>query len=207
MNLSARRRDYIVEAAAEAKRMDKDSLLKRSSATCAALLAAALAAPVAAQQGENEAASEVSEGPRECLNQNEIRRATILNGRTIVFVTRFDKIYNNQLPKECPGLQRKSLVNYPITNRRLCVGDRFQVLWEQQPGSYLPAAVCPLGTFVPITEAELEDLVTMTDANRDRRPRGRSVREAVTTEQVELPPSATPPEAKPSEAAAPAPAE
>ena len=187
--------------------MDKDSLLKRSSATCAALLAAALAAPVGAQQGEDEVASDTSGGPKECLNQSDIRRATILDGRTIVFVTRFEKIYNNQLPKQCPGLQRKSLVNYPITNRRLCAGDRFQVLWEQQPGNYLPTALCPLGAFVPITAAELEDLVTMTDANRDRRPRGRSAREAVTTEQVELPPAATPPEPKPSEAAAPAPAE
>jgi hypothetical protein len=187
--------------------MDGARIFKRSLAAWAAMLAAAFAAPVAAQQGEDEEASEVSGGPRACLNQNEIRRATILNGRTIVFITRFDKIYSNQLPKECPGLQRKSLVNYPITNRRLCASDRLQVLWEQQPGSYLPAAVCPLGTFVPITEAELEDLVTMTEENRARRQRGRSTREAVTTEQVELPPAATPPEAKPPEAAAPAPAE
>ena len=183
--------------------MDRARVFKRSFAACAALLAA-LAAPVAAQQGE---ASDLSGGPKECLNQTDIRRATILNDRTIVFITRREEIYNNQLPKECPGLNRKSLVNYPITNRRLCAGDRFQVLWEQQPGSYLPTALCPLGAFVPITETELEDLVTMTDANRDRRPRGRSAREAVTTEQVELPPAATPPEPKPSEAAAPAPAE
>jgi len=187
--------------------MDGARVLKQSFAACAAMLAAALAAPVAAQQGDDEEASDISGGPEACLNQNDIRRATILNDRTIVFVTRHDEIFNNQLPKQCPGLNRKSLVNYPITNRRLCAGDRFQVLWEQQPGSFLPAALCPLGAFVPITEAELEDLVTMTDENRQRRPRGRSAREAVTTEQVELPPAATPPEAKPSEAAAPVPAE
>jgi len=179
--------------------MDNASLLERS-VRFAALLAAALAAPVAAQQGDDDADA-VDAGPRACLNQTDIRRVTILNGRNIVFVTRQDDIYNNQLPKECPGLNRKSLVNYPITNRRMCVGDRFQVLWEQTPGSFMPAAMCPLGTFVPITESELEDLVTMTEDNRGRRQRGRSTREAVTTEQVELPPAA--PAATPSEAAAP----
>jgi hypothetical protein len=187
--------------------MDK-STLTRLSATCAALLAAALAAPGFAQQGESsdDAADETSE-PVACLKQAEIRRAKILSNRNIVFVTRFEEIYNNQLPKECPGLHRNSLVNYPVTSGRLCAGDRFQVLWEQQPGSYLPTAMCPLGAFVPITETELEDLVTMTEANRGRRPRGRSTREAVTTEQVELPAAATPAAAAPPDTAAPAPAE
>jgi hypothetical protein len=181
---------------------------KSSLRTCAALLAAALAAPGLAQQGEDAGASEETGGPVECLKQPEIRRAKILSNRNIVFVTRFDEIYNNQLPKECPGLRRNSLVSYPITSARLCAGDRFQVLWEQQPGNYLPAALCPLGMFVPITATELEDLTTMTETNRGRRQRGRSTREAVTTEQVELPAAASPPAAATTpEVAAPAPAE
>lgn len=166
--------------------------------TFAALLAAVLVAPIAAQQGDDDA---IDAGPKSCLNQTDIRRVTILNARNIVFVTRQDEIYNNELPKQCAGLNRKSLVNYPITNRRICAGDRFQLLWEQTPGNFQPASMCPLGTFVPITEAELEDLTTMTEENRGRRQRGRSAREAVTTEQVELPPAAAP-----AEAAAPPPA-
>jgi hypothetical protein len=182
--------------------MDKASRFERSAATCTVVLVAILAVPVLAQQGDDAAGAE---GPRACLNQTDIRRATILNDRNIVFVTRQDDIYSNQLPKQCPGLNRKSLVNYPITNRRICAGDRFQVLWEQSPGNFMPAAMCPLGTFVPITESEFEDLVTMTDDNRGRRQRGRSAREAVTTEQVELPPAA--PAAPPADAAVPPPAE
>jgi len=177
--------------------MDNASLLERS-VTFAAMLAAVLATPIAAQQGDD--AGAIDAGPQTCLNQTDLRRVTILNARNIVFITRQDGIYNNQLPKECPGLNRKSLVNYPITNRRLCVGDRFQVLWEQSPGNFMPASMCPLGAFVPITEAELEDLTAMTEENRGRRQRGRSAREAVTTEQVELPPAA------PVEAATPTPA-
>ena len=187
--------------------MDK-SCLKRSSATCALLFAAALAAPGLAQQSEDaDDASDAIGGPVECLKQTEVRRARILSNRNIVFVTRFEEIYNTQLPKECPGLNRNSLVNYPVTSGRLCAGDRFQVLFEQLPGQYLPAALCPLGAFLPITETELEDLVTMTESNRGRRQRGRSTREAVTTQQVELPAAATPSEAAPPDAAAPAPAE
>ena|SRR5688572_1621316 len=172
--------------------MDKASAFTRSSATSAALLATVLAVPGLAQQGEQgDGVDEVS-GPVSCLKRAEIRRVKILSNGNIVFVTRFEEIYNNVLPKQCPGLQRNSLVNYNITNGRMCAGDRFQVLWEPQPGKYLPAALCPLGAFVPITEAELEDLEAMTDEHRMKRPRGRSSREAVTTEQVELPPAASP---------------
>ena len=188
--------------------MDKSSILNLSRVTCTALLAAALAALGLAQQDERvDDATDETSGPVICLKQVEIRRVKILSNRNIVFVTRFEEIYNNQLPKECPGLNRSSLVNYPVTSGRLCAGDRFQVLWEQQPGSYLPAAVCPLGAFVPITETELDDLSAMTEANRGRRPRGRSTREAVTTEPVELPAATTPTSAPQSDTAAPAPAE
>jgi hypothetical protein len=38
-------------------------------------------------------------------------------------------------------------------------------------------------------------LTAITEENRERRPRRRSVREAVTTEQVELPPAEAAPEA------------
>jgi hypothetical protein len=161
---------------------------------CTALLTAAFATVGFAQEGDD---ADASREPRSCLNQAEIRRATILNDRNIVFVTRFEKIYSNQLPKQCPGLNRKSLVNYPIAGGRSCAGDRFQVLVQQQPGSYWPTTMCPLGVFVPITEAELEDLVAMTEEDPARRRRGRSSREAVTTEQVELPPAATRPDAEP----------
>ena len=56
-----------------------------------------------------------------------------------------------------------------------------------------PAFVCQLGHFLPITAAELEDLTAMTDEDRARTSRRRSSREAVTTEQVELPPAETAP--------------
>jgi hypothetical protein len=188
--------------------MDGGSIIKRSTAACAALLAATLAAPGAAQQGEEAESADVDRTPRTCLSHPTIRRTKILSDRNIVFMTRDEAIYNNELPKACTALNRNSLVNYNIVQNRMCAGDRFQVLWETNPGNYVPAFVCQLGAFVPITAAELEDLTAMTEPQRERRPRRRSAREAVTTEQIELPPEATTtPNTVAPDAAAPAPAE
>jgi hypothetical protein len=63
------------------------------------------------------------------------------------------------------------------------------VLWQLDMNRYAPAFVCQLGTFVPITEDELETLTAMTEENRSRRSARRSKGEAVTTEEVELPPA------------------
>jgi hypothetical protein len=183
--------------------MTKDRIRRRWAATGAALLAAALSSPAAGQDGED-AERDAPSAARSCLPHPTIKRTKILDGRNIVFVTRDDTIYNNQLPRQCPSLKRGSLVNYPVEHGRVCAGDNFQLLWETSPRNYVPAFVCKLGLFVPITESELADLTAMTEESRERRPRRRSVREAVTTEQVELPPTEAAPaptggEAPPSE--------
>src|SRR5262245_33576911 len=176
--------------------MDRARNLKRAAATCVALLATASAAPGSAQQGEDTDDGDTRRSsPLTCVNRTDIRRTKVLSDRNIVFFTRQNEIFSNQLAKQCPNLTRNSLVNYPIAGGRMCQGDRFQVLWEQQPGSFIPTSMCPLGSFVPITESELEDLMAMTEENRAKSRRGRSTREAVTTEQVELPPAETPPKA------------
>jgi hypothetical protein len=173
--------------------MDKASILRRTAAIGAALLATASVVPGAAQQGEDaDDADAQRSGPKACINRSDIRRTKILSDRNIVFVTRQNEIFSNQLAKQCPNLTRNSVVNYPISGGRMCEGDRFQVLWEQRPGSYLPTSLCPLGVFVPITESELEDLTAMTEENRAKAKRGRSTREAATSEQIELPAAETP---------------
>ena len=165
----------------------------RSAATWATLLAG-VSSSVGAQHAEE--TLEAEDAPRaaaSCLRHPTIRRTRVLNDRNIVFITRDHAIYNNHLPSECPSLRRGSMVHYPIENGRLCAGGNFQVLWERLPGNYIPTFACKLGYFVPITEGELEELITVTEENRERRPRRRSTREAVTTEQIELPPADTAP--------------
>ena len=159
---------------------------------CAVALAAALNVPAGAQSGE-EQERDAPSAVQQCLNQPTIRRTKILNERNIVFITRDGTIYNNQLPRQCPSLKRQSLVNYPIEQSRLCAGNSFTVLYRIGNNNLVPGFVCQLGHLLPITAAELEDLTAMTDEDRARTSRRRSSREAVTTEPVELPPTATAP--------------
>jgi hypothetical protein len=170
----------------EGARVDNGKMLRRAATACT--IALVLNASAAAQDGEGQD-SDAPSVAQQCLNHPSIKRTKVLSNRNIIFVTRDDRIYNNQLPRQCPSLKRGSLVNYAVEHSRLCAGGAFQVLWELGPGNFTPAFVCHLGNFVPITEAELEDLTTMTEQNRERRLRRRSTREAVTTEQVELPPA------------------
>lgn len=170
--------------------MEQGAILRRSAATCAALLATVL--PGVAQQNDDAAVIDAA-GPRPCLPQPRIKRTKILDNRNIVFVTHQDQIYNNPLPKQCATLNRRSLVNYEVANGYVCAGDRFQVIVETAPKVFMPGPLCELGTFVPITEAELDDLTAMTASKRERASRGRSSREAVTTEQIELPRNEPPP--------------
>jgi hypothetical protein len=151
--------------------------------TCLTLLTALLTTVAA---GQDDDASSVAQA---CLNNAEIRRTRILGDRNIVFVTRDDEFYNNQLPRRCPSLRPRSLVNYPVVNARLCAGYRFTVLMERAPGDYIPMALCELGSFVPTTEAEVEDLAALLAEDRGRRSeRRRSARDAIATRPVELPP-------------------
>jgi hypothetical protein len=114
-----------------------------------------------------------------CINRSDIRRTKILSDRNIVFVTRHDEIYSNQLAKQCPNLTRNSVVNYPTSGGRMCEGDRFQVLWEQRPGSYIqPPCVA---RHVRTDYRSDSSLMAMTEENarrqaRPQRSRGRNDR-------------------------------
>jgi hypothetical protein len=121
-----------------------------------------------------------------CLNNSAIKRTQVLDGRNIVFVTRENEIYDNQLPRQCPSLRRNSVVNYAPVNGKLCAGNTFAVLWQTDANNYVPAFICPLGNFVPIDEDELADLTAMTDAGPGRRERRRN-RDAIKAKPVELP--------------------
>jgi hypothetical protein len=80
-------------------------------------------------------------------------------------------------------------VNYPIAAGALCAGSLIQLLQSTGSGSYTPTFTCQLGNFVPISADEVEALAALTgDAPDRRRARGRNKGEAVSSEQVELPP-------------------
>lgn len=123
-----------------------------------------------------------------CLNRASIRRTKILNGQGILFVTRNGQHYHNPLPRECPSLNRNSVVNYGIVGDRVCAGGSFQVLWRVGM-DLTPTFLCQLGLFVPVTADEAADLLALTDrAPEARKQRRRSSREMVTATPI-APPS------------------
>jgi hypothetical protein len=155
----------------------------------AVILALLLTAGAPAQDGEDGEDGCEAGVAQACLDHPTIRRTRIINDRNIAFFMRNGDIYNNQLPRQCPTLRRTSLVNYAIENRSVCAGSLFQVLWEAGTGNFVPSFVCQLGPFVPVTAEQLEDLEILTTEER-RASRRRNSSEAVTTEQVDLPPPA-----------------
>jgi hypothetical protein len=160
------------------------------------LAALLLTAGAAAQDDTDEAESGEAEVAQACLDHPTIRRTRIINDRNIAFFLRGGRIYLNTLPEQCPSLRRTSLVNYAIENRSVCAGSLFQVMWEAGTGNFVPSFVCRLGPFVPVTVEQLEELEILT--TEERRPsRRRSTSEAVTTEEVELPPLESAPEQEP----------
>jgi hypothetical protein len=131
-----------------------------------------------------------------CIRHNQLRRTKVLGERNIVFVTRDGSIYNNELPRQCPSMGRNALLNYAVDGGNMCAGDSFQVLW-QVGTNYMPAFVCQLGMFAPISEDEMADLEALTEERSERKPRRRSERDMVRAERAAVPPAATPPEPKP----------
>jgi len=165
-------------------------------------LAALLPSPLVSQQGDGD---EDARTVLSCLDNRTIRRTTVLSRGNILFVMRDGRNYNNALPRECPGLNRRSVVNFPVDNNRLCAGAQFQVLWENGSNEYVPAFTCQLGSFLPIDENEAADLVAASDPRPSRRePRRRTGRDAVTSTPVELPKPSPAPEPPASPAPAPA---
>jgi hypothetical protein len=126
-----------------------------------------------------------------CIRHNQLRRTKVLGDRNIVFVTRDGAIYNNELPRQCPSMRRNSLVNYAVDGGNMCAGDSFQVLW-QVGTNYMPAFVCQLGMFAPISEDEMTDLEALTEERSERKPRRRTERDMVRAERAALPAPAEP---------------
>ena len=128
--------------------------------------------------------------PADCIVTTSIDRTQAVDDRTILFFMRGKKVYRNSLPRKCPGLQRQNRIMYKTRGNRLCDVDTITVL-EQWGARLEPGFTCALGTFVPITPEESEDLLRTGDARR----------EGVESKAVDLPPPA--PDAASSGEAAP----
>ena len=186
--------------------MSAQATVRALSALVAAVCCAAASGPVRADEDERSSVAQ------SCLHHPSIKRTKVINGGNILFVMDNKEMYNNVLPRQCPGMRRDTTLSYTYNNNsQICAGSTITVLQRvgvgtnttayTNPGTnehislpapaFVPTFVCPIGLFVPITEDEVDILVAATaEEARERRQRRRSKREAIETESIELPPSA-----------------
>jgi uncharacterized protein DUF6491 len=166
--------------------MTRIDRLRRSSLALAPVLWLAFG-PAVAQDGQDaESADAFDRTPEDCVSTQNIDRTHAIDDRTILFFMRGKKVYRNYLPRKCPNLERQNRIMYKTQGSRLCDVDVITVL-EQWGARLTPGFTCPLGSFHPITQEEVEDLM--------RKPE--DVRDAIESEAADVPPedeAAAPPE-------------
>jgi hypothetical protein len=160
----------------------------------------------------NSAAAEedANNAARTCLHHPSIKRTKVLNDRNILFVMRDGSMYNNMLPRQCPGMKRNGQLSYTYSNNSdICSGSTFTVLQRVGTGTNtvaytnpatnehiaLPAPafvatfVCPMGLFVPTTQDEVDLIVATTETPRNRREKRRGNRDLIEAQPLEAAPA------------------
>lgn len=80
-----------------------------------------------------------------CLTQFGNEPLKILDDRTLLYSPVGKRIWRNDLPERCPGLDPDDvLVIEPLAGAQLCEGDRFRSI---DRGSHIPGPTCRLGRF------------------------------------------------------------
>lgn len=114
------------------------------------LLAAGLAAAAPAATRDRDPLGEFAgrvPGPAvNCLAADRAGNLVALDERTLVYRESSRRIWRNDLPDACPGLNDNSLLVIELFGSGPCKGDRFHTV---QRGSSIPGPSCRLGSFVP----------------------------------------------------------
>ncbi|HLT91080.1 MAG TPA: hypothetical protein VKZ85_09070 [Woeseiaceae bacterium] len=93
-----------------------------------------------------------------CVRIQNIRDIDIVNDRTLVFRMRNGDVYRNDLPRRCPGLDRRDPLMYRTSVGQLCSVDIITVL-EDWGFGFAPGVSCGLGMFEPITPEIADELL------------------------------------------------
>jgi hypothetical protein len=139
------------------------------------LLPMLAAANALGQDSEDEGAFDRT--PEDCIIVSRIDQTDAIDDQNIIFRMRGDRVYRNTLPNKCPGLARENRIGYETRSSRLCKIDTITVLEDFGVG-FRPGFTCRLGQFVPLSEAEVEDL--------DLRKKGEGGQSAIETTSVEV---------------------
>ena len=136
-----------------------------------------LAAASALGQDGDEEEGAFDRTPERCVIVARIEQTDAIDDQNIIFRMRGDRVYRNTLPRKCPGLARENRIAYQTVASRLCSIDTVTVLEDLGVG-LRPGFTCRLGEFVPLSEAEVEDL--------DLRKKGEAGQSSIETTSVEL---------------------
>ena len=139
------------------------------------LLTLAAAASALGQQDDED--KPFDRTPENCVTVQRIDQTDAIDDQTIIFRMRGDRVYRNTLPNKCPGLQRENRIAWETHTSRLCNVDTITVLEDFGIG-LRPGFTCRLGQFVPLSEAEVEDI--------DLRKKGESGQRSIETSEVEV---------------------
>jgi hypothetical protein len=116
--------------------------------------------------------------PQRCVIVSSIDQTDAVDNQTIIFHMRGRAVYRNQLPRECPGLERENRIMYETRTSRLCSNDTITVLEDLGIG-LRRGFTCRLGEFVPMSPADVEELELLEE--------GRGEQRAIETRSIELP--------------------
>jgi len=139
------------------------------------LLPLLAAAGALAQDGDDD--KPLDRTPLDCITVSRIDQTDAIDDQNIIFRMRGKQVYRNTLPRTCPGLQRENRIAYQSSTSRLCNVDMITVLEDFGVG-FRPGFTCRLGKFVPLSEAEVEDI--------DLRKKGEAGQSAIETSSVEI---------------------
>ncbi|MGF7148453.1 hypothetical protein FHS96_002081 [Sphingomonas zeicaulis] len=114
-----------------------------------AVIAAAPAEPPRTERAAKELASALKDRvpgkPQRCI-QTLQTRATIIDGRTLIYYEGPNRVWRNELPEACPSLRWSSTLVSEVYGGQICDGDRVRAI---DPGMSIPGPFCRLGSFVP----------------------------------------------------------
>jgi hypothetical protein len=104
--------------------------------------------------------------PADCVRASNIRSTQVIDNRTILFYMRGNRVFQNQLPEDCPRLAAERRFSYErrVGQRvgRLCSVDAITVI---ESFSVTPfGATCRLGKFHPITQTEVDAILGVSRA-------------------------------------------
>jgi hypothetical protein len=129
--------------------------------------------------------------PQRCVIVSSIDQTEAVDNQTIIFHMRGRAVFRNQLPRECPGLERENRIMYETRTSRLCSNDTITVLEDLGIG-LRRGFTCRLGEFVPMSPADVEELELLEEGGGGQR--------AIETRAIELPDDDEAPAEEPLEA-------